>query len=193
MYLKERPQVARDLHKKFYTALAAGDVGTINEIACAGLQRHAKLQIAQRTAAKVLPGKFEIEKYIGFSYPQWLRWPLVTFLPFQSTKILMDKASPLQMGKDTTMRQCVARVKSRQSLDRGDGKPPRVADLTEYVVIQKLKINGVEQPWKIWGTVQRSTMEEIHEWLEKKAEAATSREGIWERASTAARSMASGQ
>ncbi len=37
----------------------------------------------------------------------------------------------------------------------------QIFNRTEYVVIQKLEINGKEGDWKFWGTVDPNTMEEI--------------------------------
>lgn len=39
-------------------------------------------------------------------------------------------------------------------------------NLTEYVVIQKLTLNGKESPWKMWGTVDPNTVEEVEKMIE---------------------------
>ena len=63
------------------------------------------------------------------------------------------------------MRQVVVRIRSRQLLDARDGKGPKVRDLTEYVVMQRSKIDGVEKGWQLWGTTKPSTTEEIEAML----------------------------
>jgi hypothetical protein len=164
-------------------------MATVNEVACSGLKSHAKIQIDHRAAIGAPPREFRIQKYLGITYPQWLKWPLLTILPFHSTKILFDRLNPLPM-KDSWCRQFVVRLKTRQSLDKGDGKGPRVANLTEYVVIQKLRIQGAEEPWKIWGTIHPSTMEEIDDMLESGSSDAG--QGMMERLNTMTRTMMSG-
>ena len=162
MLLRERGIIARDLHRNFYTALAAGDIAKIADLACKGLVQSSQRQIQLRKAANKPPQKFSIEKYNGWNSPPWLAWPF-TLLPFQSTRVLTDRLVPIPVGKDSWIRQCVVRIKTTQTLDRGTGKSPQTKPLTEHVVIQKLSINGQEQPWKIWGTVQPSTSFQILE------------------------------
>lgn len=160
LMLRERGRVARELHEKFYTALAEGDMTQIPNIVCKGLEESAKIQIEQRKAAKKPRQTFRIQNYNGWNAPSWLVWPL-TLLPFQSTRVMTDKIAPIPFGKSSWIRQCVVRIKSTQTLDRGTGKGLESKTLEEYVVIQKLAFDGEEQPWKIWGTVQPSSADAI--------------------------------
>jgi protein MBA1 len=157
--LVERTLVARNLHKQYYVALSEGDVSTINKIACKGLIQSSQRRIGQRSQGE--SHSFHIMEYMGIRYPQFLRWPLLSFLPFSATKIVSDKVAPLPFGKNNLLRQCVVRIRTRQRLDRHDGADPKIAELTEYVVIQRMRLEGQDGGWKIWGTTKPSTMEEI--------------------------------
>jgi hypothetical protein len=160
LLLRERGRVARELHAKFYTALAAGDMSNIPNLVCKGLENDARIQIEQRKVAKKSRQTFRIQSYSGWNAPPWFIWPL-TLLPFQSTRVMTDKIAPIPFGKSAWIRQCVVRIKSTQTLDRGLGLGPESKTIEEYVVIQKLALDGEEQPWKMWGTVQPSSAQEI--------------------------------
>lgn len=168
MRLRERGLVARDLHKRFYTALAQGDMAKIPDVACKGLADKARIRIEQRKAAKGPPQEFRIQKYNGWNSPRWLPWPLTTWLPFQSTRVLVEKMVPLPVGQESWIRQCVVRLRTVQSLDKGRGTGPQSQSLTEYIVIQKLSINGQEQPWRMWGTVKPHSTFETFEIMDGK-------------------------
>lgn len=156
----ERTKVARDLHRQYYTALAEGDLALLNKIACKGLLLQSTRTITQR-GTDPHPQDFRITAYRGIVYPQFLRWPLLSFLPFHAVQIMSDKVTPLPFGKNNMIRQMVARISSQQQLQKfGDAEPKR-AKLTEYVVIQKRIMDGMDEGWKIWGTTTASTMKEI--------------------------------
>jgi mitochondrial protein MBA1 len=158
-HLVERTLVARNLHRLYYLALAGGEISIINKIACKGLIQSSQRRIGQRRDTD--SHSFHIIQYLGMKYPQFLRWPLLSFLPFSATKIVSDKVAPLPFGKNNLLRQCVVRIRTRQRLDRFDGTGPKIAELTEYVVIQRMRIDGQDEGWKIWGTTKPSTMEDI--------------------------------
>ena len=155
----ERTRVARKLHGQYYVALAEADVSTINKIACKGLVQSSQRRIGQRKHGD--SHSFHIMEYLGMKYPQFLRWPLLSLLPFSAIHIVSDKVSPLPFGKDNLIRQCIVRIRSRQRLDRHDGTGPKIAEMTEYVVIQRMRIDGQDEGWKIWGTTKPSTWEDI--------------------------------
>ena len=158
-HLVERTLVARTLHAQYYIALADGDLSTINKIACKGLAQSSQRRIDRRRDRD--SQSFHIMGYPGVKYPQFLRWPLLSLLPFSATKIVSDKVAPLPFGKNNLLRQCVVRIRTRQRLDKFDGRGPKTAELTEYVVIQRLRIDGQDEGWKIWGTTKPSTRDEI--------------------------------
>jgi hypothetical protein len=157
--LVERTLVARNLHRQFYEALARGDVSTINKIACRGLIQSSQQRISKRRVAE--PHSFHIMQYLGIQYPLFLRWPLLSLVPFSATKVVSDRVAPLPFGNNNLLRQCVVRIRTRQRLDRHDGTGPKTADLTEYVVLQRMRIQGQDEGWKMWGTTKPSTTEEI--------------------------------
>ncbi len=39
--------------------------------------------------------------------------------------------------------------------------PAYIKDVTEYLVIQRRMIRGVQQPWLVWGTTQETTLDEL--------------------------------
>ena len=160
--LVERTVVARDLHASYYIALADGDMSTIKKIACKGLIQSSERLLALRKPGDVL--SFTMI-YTGMKYPQFLRWPLLSFLPFSATKIVSDKVVPLPFGENNLLRQCIVRIRTRQALDKFDGKGPKTAEMTEYVVIQRMRIEGQDDGWKIWGTTNPSTWEEIEKMM----------------------------
>lgn len=162
--LVERTLVARNLHRQFYEALAGGDISTINKIACRGLIQSSQQRIGKRRVGET--HSFRIMQYLGIQYPQFLRWPLLSFLSFSATKIVSDRVAPLPFGQNNLLRQCVVRIRTRQRLDRHDGTGPKTANLTEYVVLQRMRIEGQDEGWKIWGTTKPSTMEEIEKIME---------------------------
>ena len=135
MLLRERGRIARELHEKFYTALAEGDMTKIPNLVCKGLEQSSRIQIEQRKAANSPPQRFRIQHYNGWNEPPWLVWPL-TLLPFKSTRVLTDRLVPLpMMGKNSSVRQCIVRIKSTQTLDRGTGKGPESRSLTVWAVL----------------------------------------------------------
>ena len=158
-HVVERTTVARELHEKYYTALAEGDMSTINKIACKGLIQQSQRSISQRRDSTAL--KFSILGYRGMQYPQSLRWPLLSILPFNATKIVSDKVAPLPFGQNNLLRQVVVRISSRQELQTPENPVGKKADLTEYVVIQRMRMDGVDEGWKLWGTTKQSTMKDI--------------------------------
>lgn len=160
--LSSRQAIARDLHKQLYTSIAEGDLNTLNKIATSGLLQKQRMRLDQRKDAG-LPKETWTVKYRGITLPRWVPWPLSLFIPFQSTKVLADRAAPLPIGDQTKtrLRQMVVRIDTTQTLDKNNGQGPKTADITEYMVIQKLKLEGKPEDWMVWGTVRPSTVKEI--------------------------------
>lgn len=69
------------------------------------------------------------------------------------------------------MRQVVVRIQSRQSLiktspkqtqgDRQKQQEEKQKDCTEYLVIQRLMVNGVEGDWRVWGLANETTLKDL--------------------------------
>lgn len=116
----------------------------------------------------------------------WWQFPLSSLwaylVPGVRTKVVSDRAASVPLGEDTVVRQVVVRIRSRQSLIRLKPSPrstrestiegqeqteKKIQDLTEYVVIQQLILDGRERPWMIWGTVQETDEKGVEALLAK--------------------------
>lgn len=160
-----RNEIARSLHKTFNTALAEGDMNTLENIACDGLLQASRTRIENRKRHGT-DESWTLENYRGITYPAFLeKWPLSALLPFSSTRVVSDRLAPLPFP-DSTFRQCTVRIKSVQSFQAADESKPKISSRVEYVVIQRLQMNGKDPGWRLWGTVDPSTMEEIDKLFE---------------------------
>jgi protein MBA1 len=135
------------LHRQMYTAFAEGDVKTLRRICCEGLNDSFAARIHGRGKEKV-------------------QWELVKYN--KRPRVMSNKAASLPRD-GSGVRQAVVRISSRQRLTRygangkiipGSGKEK---DVVEYVVIQKILLNGQEGEWQVWGTTGESTLEQIEE------------------------------
>lgn len=159
-----RVEIAKGLHQVFNRALAAGDIAVLEKVACNGLLAKAKSRIQRRKRLR-LTEEWALMKYRGINYPRLLqKWPLSALLPGAAVKVVQDRLAPLPFP-NSSFRQCTVRIDSVQAAKTGSMPKPDVFNLTEYVVIQKLTLNGKELPWKLWGTVEPSTMEDIDKLL----------------------------
>jgi hypothetical protein len=169
--LQSRPSIALHLHKKFYTNLACGDFTTLRPILCTGLSNTAQSQISQRTENNQPPQSWTLIRYtsplkLPFSW-RFLPWPLTSLFPFTQAKILSDRVVPLPIGNNVCMRQCVVRIRSLQSLDKADGSTPSQADLTEYLVMQRMRLPGGKvDGWQVWGTTKPTSEQEMERLIE---------------------------
>lgn len=69
--------------------------------------------------------------------------------------------------------QVVVKIKSTQSLQRiakgnhekvgtdGHGSQDAPKTLVEYVVLQRMMLDGKESPWRIWGTTQETKVDDV--------------------------------
>jgi len=117
-----------------------------------------------------------------------LHWVLVQYL--KNARLVSHRATALPMkikGEDVGIRQAVVKIVSLQRLQRGqlrssrlhsrgtkggnefwrfeqedvEWEPEREKIVVEYVVLQTLLIEGKEQPWKIWGFVEETKVEDL--------------------------------
>lgn len=176
LLMQERYEVARDLHRRLYAAIAERDEKTIQEIACTGVKRQATVRIANKKHTNA-PGEQLSIRYKGLTFKK-LRWWLQMMIPpqFRSTQILVDRESPLPIGEGNTLRQVIVRLKSSQTLTQGSRGAQETFDKDEYVVIQTMNVNGEQSPWKIWGTVEGSTPKQIDQLFKSASE-----NGFWTR------------
>jgi mitochondrial protein MBA1 len=89
---------------------------------------------------------------------------------FTGVRVLSDRATPIPDFPDSGIRQIVLRISSQQSRETYsseygalEGLPPpaKIQDCTEYIVIQKVRINGFEKDWQIWGYTKPTTLEDL--------------------------------
>ena len=183
--LRLRPAIALRLHEQVYTSLASGGVSSISKMLCSGLNRKLITTHRQHVASKLPNQSWKIIRYtspwrIPFDFTTSFRirftsytlflplvpWPLTSLLPGTQAKIMSDRVVPLPFGNNIYLRQCIVRIRSLQSLDKHDGNPPTVADLTEYLVMQQLKREEDEPPtWKMWGTTKPPTRQELEKMI----------------------------
>jgi len=172
LLLRDRYHIARDLHRRLYTAIAEGDRDTIEKIACTGLRRELKIRLDHRKAMQAPPERWSI-KYKGLlpsvgRVADKMPWVLQAFVPpfLKSTQIMADRYAPLPVGEDASVRQVFARIRSTQTLSRDGGKEVKEVERNEIVVIQQMKVNGMEDDWMIWGTTEPTGGEKLEQLLE---------------------------
>jgi len=78
---------------------------------------------------------------------------------------MADRYAQLPVGEDASLRQIFVRIRSKQTLDRNDGKGVKEVERSEIVVIQKMKMSGEEDDWMIWGTTEPTTGKKLDEVL----------------------------
>ena len=77
----------------------------------------------------------------------------------------------IPLGKESAIMQVVVRLRSIQSLQKiikgVGGKEDTTVDepeekkLEEYIVLQKMMLEGYEEPWMVWGTTQETKIEDV--------------------------------
>ncbi|KAK5086324.1 hypothetical protein LTR05_003492 [Lithohypha guttulata] len=182
LLLRERYAKARELHRELYKAIAEGDNDTIRRISCTGLKRSLQIRLDQRKAMKMPPETWDVE-YRGLTNDDKLYWWITALIPprFRSTQIITDRSAQLPVGTDSSARQVVVKIKTKQTLDKNDGKGPKTVNKDEYVVLQRLRFDGEEDDWQIWGTTSPSNEEDINAILSENASAARRKMTFMER------------
>ncbi|KAE8151926.1 hypothetical protein BDV25DRAFT_128415 [Aspergillus avenaceus] len=156
--LKERRQVARELHQHMYSAFAKGDVGTLRKICCTGLANNLKYRIESRPK----------DEKVTWSLDKYNRG-LSTLLT--GVRVVSDRATQIPDLADSGIRQVVVRITSKQStgkfkVDKSgapveESTPTKQQDCTEYIVIQKLRWLGEEGEWRLWGHTTFTSMDDL--------------------------------
>ncbi|KAL2364211.1 hypothetical protein RJZ56_002881 [Blastomyces dermatitidis] len=164
--LRERKRAARDLYKTMYTAYAAADTATLDNICCDSLRDQFLKRISKRPPQA---------KKLVWTLHKFIKFPFSTTLT--GSRVIADRAA--QVAHGVGIRQVVVRIQSRQSLVRP--QPPAAESpneakrtlpqaaageaksqtSTEYIVLQKMLVAGKEGDWKVWGFVNESTMEDM--------------------------------
>ena len=134
---------------------------TIRKIACKGLVDNSEKMVLNRKPDEKY--NFTIMKYRGLAYSNRLRFPLLSWLPYSAAHIVSDKLAPLPFGKGNMLRQMVVRIISVQRLENQVTEKGSYGTVDEYVVLQKLDLDGEDSDWRIWGTTKESKWEEIRD------------------------------
>ncbi|KAH8703871.1 hypothetical protein BGW36DRAFT_370126 [Talaromyces proteolyticus] len=158
--LKERKGIAKRLHRIMYTEFAGGNEAALKEICCTGLETSLLSRLRRRPANEKVSWKMS-----------YIRSPS-TF--YTGARVVSDRATKIPDLPDSGLRQVVVRICSHQntasyserlSEDREQTfvtpRTEKAQAITEYVVIQKLRINGEDVPWKIWGFTKPTTVDEL--------------------------------
>ncbi|PGH09510.1 hypothetical protein GX51_00615 [Blastomyces parvus] len=160
LHLRERKRAALDLYKTVYTAFAAADTATLQNICCSGLLNQFLKRIAKRPPQA---------KKLVWTLHKFIKFPFSTTLT--GARVVTDRAA--QVGYGIGIRQVVVRIQSRQSLARPESpdnanstQPQAAAGVaknqisTEYIVLQKMMVSGKEEDWRVWGFTNETTMED---------------------------------
>ncbi|PLB35653.1 uncharacterized protein BDW47DRAFT_109923 [Aspergillus candidus] len=164
--LKERRQVAGELHQRMYTAFADGNLPLLRKTCCTGLANNLGTRISTRPKDEKVT--WHLDKYI--------RSPS-TFLT--GIRVVSDRATQIPELPDSGVRQVVVRITSRQSTGKSkvrtqrgqqtpaneveEAAPVKQQDCTEYIVIQKLRWVGEETDWKVWGHTSPTTVDNLND------------------------------
>ncbi|KAK1141635.1 hypothetical protein N8T08_008899 [Aspergillus melleus] len=159
--LKERRQVARNLHQQMYSTFAEGNVTKLRKFCCTGLANSLSSRINSRPKG---------EK-VTWSLDKYNRTP-GTFLT--GLRVVSDRATQIPELPNSGVRQVVVRIMSRQSTGKVQvqskhkgqkstvpAEAPKQQDCTEYIVIQKMRWTGEEEPWRVWGHTSPTTVDEL--------------------------------
>lgn len=103
------------------------------------------------------------------------RWTLHRYFDnfyFLTPRIVNTRIGRLPREQSAIM-QVVVKIKSTQSLQRiaksnlgkksidSHGSQEAQKTLVEYVVLQRMMLDGKESPWRIWGTTQETEVEDV--------------------------------
>ncbi|MCJ1312389.1 hypothetical protein MMC25_006063 [Agyrium rufum] len=138
---------ANGIYKQMYTAFADGDLDRLRGLCADGLYSN----FASRLHTRPKGEKVE--------------WVLHKMR--RRPRVVSDRATVIPIIANSALRQAVVKLATRQSLKKtapngrivsGTDKPK---DITEYLVIQKRTISGVEEKWEAWGTMQERDWREL--------------------------------
>ena len=92
-----------------------------------------------------------------------LQWTLYKYIGF--ARIVSTNIIPLEID-NSALYQVVVKIRSLQSLVRlpVNGSASDATDkmkMEEYVVLQRMMLEGKEERWKVWGTIEESKVEDV--------------------------------
>ncbi|RFU34488.1 hypothetical protein B7463_g1857, partial [Scytalidium lignicola] len=140
------------LHRSMYEAFAEGDTTTLRRLCTDGVYDSFSARIRARPRGE-----------------KWL-WEIIKYN--RSPKLISDRGARFPVD-GAAVRQAVVKIASKQKLTRfrGDGQvvpgTGKEKDIVEYVVLQKVYRGWKGGEWKVWGTTEETTLEEVLE-LEKR-------------------------
>ncbi|KAL9108733.1 MAG: hypothetical protein Q9227_006529 [Pyrenula ochraceoflavens] len=146
--------------------------------------------------------------------PRWLEWMKEMIMPLPAralwnglmplrNQVISDRVMSVPgLGREYMIRQVVVRIRSSQRLSgpTADGvamEGARLKDLDEYVMIQRILMEGKWEPWMIWGTMQEADRASVDSFLSRgwtgtrmpPQEGQPGRVGLWRSIWYRARSM----
>ena len=136
-------------------AAEESDIAKIKRFCCEGLRDEMVTRIKSRPST------------------QSTRWEIKNVRPHLTTRVVSNRATPLPRS-ESAIRQAVVKIRSKQRVLRfelaGTSKGEMVegtdkwANVVEYMVIQRRIIDGLEEPWKVWGTAEETPYHEVLKW-----------------------------
>lgn len=157
------PTIAQSLYEEMYTGFAQGDLNTVQRRLCEGVYTSLEARIQARPPNTKL--KWTLHRYLE---------PL-RIVSYRATLMSSDE----QRHERSTIQQVVVKVRSMQSLNKvkrvraKDGTVTEVLEegsvgagtqgreVTEYLVLQKMRRRGKPGEWMVWGTTEESTAERL--------------------------------
>ncbi|KAJ5555581.1 hypothetical protein N7535_008016 [Penicillium sp. DV-2018c] len=155
-FLKRR-KAAAEYQRNMYTAFAEGNVARIRNICCDGLANKLTREIERRPR----------DEKVTWKRLKLLRKPSTNFT---GLRVLSDRATSIPDFPNSGVRQIVVRVTSRQSttttkIQKAGAQTEesvvsaKQQDCTEHFMLQHLRWNNQDKGWRIWGTVNPTTLE----------------------------------
>lgn len=148
MNFRQTKPAAIALHRQMYSAFADADVGTLQKICVDGMLDSFRARIHARPRGEKMT--WELVKYNG------------------GAKVMSNRGARMPI-EGSGLRQAIVRIRSRQRLTRykvdgsvvpGSGKEK---DVEEFVVIQRKLAGGKEEPWRVWGTTEETTLTTVEQ------------------------------
>lgn len=136
--------------------IPSGNEQVLREKCCQGLANDLIKRIRKRNDQEMV--FWSIDKYNNNLSNFWT-----------GARVLSDRATTIPNTPDSGIRQVVMRISSRQmtqtksTLTGPDGlrSPAKYQDCTEYIVIQKVRISGIQKNWEVWGFTKPTTVEDL--------------------------------
>lgn len=145
-----------------YMFLASSDPKTTSS----GTTRDPDAEFIEKACCEGLASSFK--KHIAVRpQSQNIRWEIKRIWPRLTTRVVSHRASPYPR-EASALRQVVVKIKSKQRLLRTnnvdnsiEAESDKWARVCEYVVLQRRIIDGEEGDWKIWGTTEETSYENV--------------------------------